>query len=300
MAADSEGTAVGPDQVRIRFWGTRGTCPSPGAHTVRYGGNTSCVEVRNGAGDLLVLDAGSGIRALGDQLQRAGRRETDKTVVHIVLSHRHGDHVLGLPHFAPLLTQRQKVCLHCGNSDAATLLPFVQALLSPPMFPLLDGVTTHLDVCDWSTHDDAAVGHRMRVTRLAANHPGEAAVIRVDDAGHPVLAYAPDNELAYASGTAIVTAWRERLVDALHGIPVLVHDATYTERELGAHAGWGHSSAEEATRFALECDAGRLVLFHHHPNRSDDDVDAMLAACRSIAGKRLEVTAAREGEEIVV
>lgn len=307
MAADSAGMAVQPGRFHIRFWGTRGTCPSPGASTVRYGGNTSCVEVRSDAGDLIVLDAGTGARALGAELQReylragmSGTSAAQESVVHVLLSHRHGDHVLGLPHFTPLLSRTHTVCMLCGNSDAAGLRPFIQALLSPPMFPLLDGVTRHLDLCDWSAGGDLAIGAQTRVHRLPANHPGEAAVLRIDHDGRPVVAYAPDNELAYASDDAAITSWRDGLAASLRGVPVLVHDATYTEREIARHAGWGHSSAEEATRFAIECGAERLVLFHHHPDRTDDAVDAMLAECTALAAGRVHVSAAREGDMMEV
>ncbi len=287
------------ERARIRFWGTRGTCPSPGAQTVRYGGNTSCVEVENASGALLVLDAGTGIRALGDALLRRADARTSSDVLHIVLSHRHGDHVLGLPHFAPLLSRTHTVCLHCGNSDASSLRPFVQSLLSPPLFPLLDGVTRHLDVCDW-TDDRAAIGDAMHVARFPANHPGEAAVLRVHIGSRIALAYAPDNELAYASSDLAIIAWRSQLADALRGVPVLIHDATYIDEELPHHVGWGHSSAQEATRFAMECGAEMLVLFHHHPDRSDDAVDAMERACQEIAGGSLQVVAAREGDVLQV
>ena len=287
-----------PERFRIRFWGARGTCPSPGPRTVRYGGNTSCVEVRTVSGALLVLDAGTGIRALGALLQQ----EADQSVVHLFLSHRHVDHVLGLPHFAPLVTQRRPVCLHCGNSDAATLRPFLQALLSPPIFPLLDGVMDRMETCDWDDVDTRKVADvgAIRVHRLDANHPGAAAVLRIDDEFGPAIAYAPDNELGYHDGDAHTVAWREALVRDLRGVAVLIHDATYTDEELSRHSGWGHSSAEESTRFALEAGARMLVLFHHHPDRSDDGVDAMLDRCREIAGGALEVVAAYEGQEIAV
>ena len=286
------------ERFRIRCWGARGTCPSPGPRTVRYGGNTSCVEVRTAANELLVLDAGSGIRGLGAAMQHDG----DRSTVHVFLSHRHGDHVLGLPHFAPLFASQWSVCLHCGNSDAATLRPFLEALLSPPIFPHLDGLTERLNVCDWTENGSSAyatVGS-ARIHRLRANHPGEAAVLRIDDATGPVVAYAPDNELGYHNGDDATVAWRDSLVQALRGIPLLIHDATYTEEELAKHAGWGHSSAEEATRFALEAGVGSLVLFHHHPDRSDDAVDTILARCRDMAGNGLEVMAAYEGQELRV
>jgi phosphoribosyl 1,2-cyclic phosphodiesterase len=265
---------------------------------VRYGGNTSCIEVRTAANELLVLDAGSGIRALGAALEQNG----DRNAVHLFLSHRHGDHVLGLPHFAPLFADDQSVCLHCGNADAATVRPFLEALLSPPIFPHLDGLTDRLNVCDWTENGSGAhatVGS-TQVHRFRANHPGEAAVLRIDDAGGPAVAYAPDNELGYRNGNGATTAVRTSLLQALRGIPLLIHDATYTEDELPNHAGWGHSSADEATRFALEAGAGRLVLFHHHPDRSDDAVDAILQHCRELAGEKLRISAAYEGQELVV
>ena len=283
----------------MRCWGARGTIPSPGAATVRYGGHTSCVEVRGAADTLLVLDAGTGIRALGAAMQRDG----DHAKVHIVLSHRHGDHVLGLPHFAPLILRDRPVCLHSGNSDARTLRPFLEALLSPPMFPQLAGVIGRLDVCDWGDDGTTLINGHIAVHRLAAAHPGEAAVLRIDDSTGPAIAYAPDNELAYADSSPAVRAWRGRLAGQLRGIPLLIHDATYVDAELARHIGWGHSSAEEATRFALECEAKELLLFHHHPDRSDDAIDELVARCRGIvaeAGKALQVNAAAEGAEYFV
>jgi hypothetical protein len=191
-------------------------------------------------------------------------------------------------------------CLHCGNSDAATLRPFLHALLSPPIFPELTGLTARLDACDWDADGSTRVGATSRVHRLAAHHPGEAAVLRIDDAHGPAIAYAPDNELRYASHDERLTAWRSTLAAQLRGVQVLVHDAMYTDAELPQHAGWGHSSAEEATRFALECGARTLLLFHHHPDRTDDAIDAIVARCQGIAGDAMRVVGAAEGLELAI
>ncbi|HYW31179.1 MAG TPA: MBL fold metallo-hydrolase [Gemmatimonas sp.] len=291
-----------PVRFTIRCWGARGTCPSPGPETVRYGGNTSCIEVRDPAGALIVLDAGTGIRGLGARMEK----ERDDSQVHVFLSHRHGDHVIGLPHFAPLLRHDRPVCLHCGNSDAAALEPFLHALLSPPIFPQLAGVTGRLQSCDWLTESaEDGIWHvahvgSTHVHRLQAHHPGGAAVLRIDDAMGHGIAYAPDNELAYHDTRASTVAWRAALANSIRGIPVLIHDAMYSADELPNHVGWGHSSADEATRFALDAGVGTLVLFHHHPDRSDDGVDSLLARCRDIAGDRLVVLGASEGMELSI
>jgi phosphoribosyl 1,2-cyclic phosphodiesterase len=263
---------------------------------MRYGGNTSCVEVRSPNDDLIILDAGTGIRALGQRLE-------PDTTAHVFLTHRHSDHVIGLPHFAPLFDASRTVRIACGNADAATTRALIDTLLSPPLFPPLPSLLDRLDVRTIADGAPADVASRCLVHRFPARHPGEAAVFRVDDAKGAGVAYAPDNELDYASTDPEVIAWRRGLTLALHGVPVLVHDAMYTEAELSAHRGWGHSSALEATRFAMECVAGLLVLFHHHPDRSDEEMDAIVQECRqlvALSGSSLRVIAAWEGLTLTV
>jgi len=287
-----------PPRFRIRFWGTRGTCPSPGPRTVRYGGNTPCLEVRGGSDSLVVLDAGTGIRALGAQLMH----EQDGLPVHVLLTHRHGDHVLGLPHFTPLTAQTRSVTICCGDGEAASLQTFIDTLLSPPMFPYVDGMMRRLQLCEWPYATPQVVGD-TRVHRFAAQHPGEAAIFRVDDSHGAALAYAPDNELAYHDTTPRMLAWRVQLIEWLYAVPVLVHDATYMHSELPRHRRWGHSSAVEATQLALDCKAGMVVLFHHHPDRDDDSIENMVEECRALvatSGSPLRVLAAWEGLALTV
>lgn len=285
-------------RVRIRFWGTRGTCPSPGPRTVRYGGNTPCVEVRatNGGADgpIVVLDAGSGIRLLGQHLMQHGEAQR---AIHVFLSHRHMDHVLGLAHFAPLFGRERAIQICCGDSEQESVPEFVASLVAPPMFPHIDGLARAIEICDWPAGNRLDVG-ALFVTRHPARHPGEAAVFQVHDAHGPILAYAPDNELGYDDADPAVTAWRTSLVQSLRGVPMLVHDATYLPHELPEHRGWGHSSSAEAVRFAVECEAGTLVLFHHHPDRDDEAVERLVEGAReqvARAGGTLRVLAAWEG-----
>jgi ribonuclease BN (tRNA processing enzyme) len=176
-------------------------------------------------------------------------------------------------------------------------------LLSPPLFPALDGIANSLDIAEFDAEGSAAVSAQVTVRMLPARHPGGAAIFVVSDAEGAVLAYAPDNELAYDSSDFDITEWRAELARSLQGIPILVHDAMYRADELTTHVGWGHSSAEEATRFALECNAGALLLFHHHPDRDDIAIDDIVEACRATvsgAGSEMRVEAASEGMQLSV
>ncbi len=289
---------AGPVRARIQLWGVRGTAPSPGAHTLRHGGNTSCVEVRTAGGSRILLDAGTGLRACGAAMDGGS-----SGIVHLVLSHRHGDHVFGLANFAPLIAGTHDVEITCGNAAGSELRPLVEALLGPPLFPALDGMLARLRFRDWSDADTVDIDSATRIRRHAARHPGAASVLVLADATGPTLAFAPDNELAWASTDPTVLAWRDALAKSLRGVPLLIHDAMYRDTELGTHVGWGHSSATEATRFAAACEAGSLLLFHHHPDRHDDEIDAMVEECGALArslGSDVCVMAAAEGMLIEV
>jgi phosphoribosyl 1,2-cyclic phosphodiesterase len=252
------------------------------------------VEVRDAQGPVVVLDAGSGIRLLGQHMMREGEAQR---AIHVFLSHRHMDHVQGLAHFAPLFGRERAIQICCGDGEHHSVPQFVTSLVSPPMFPYVEGLAQAIEICDWPAGDRIDVG-ALHVTRCPARHPGDAAVFLVHDAGGPLLAYAPDNELGYAVRDPAVAAWRAALADSMRGVPVLVHDATYLASELPTHQGWGHSSSEEAVRFALACEAGTLVLFHHHPDRDDDAVERVVEAAReqvAAAGGSLRILAAWEG-----
>ncbi len=290
-------------RFRLRCWGARGTVPSPGAKTVRYGGNTTCVEVRTGADELLVLDAGTGLRALGQQLLLNGNAHDASLPTQLLLTHHHSDHVIGLPHFAPLFRDDRSIVVTSGSSDSETTRALLLSLLTPPLFPPLPTLTERVTVRGFDNGSPFPLGARCMVHRFPARHPGGASIFRVDDDKGPGLAFAPDNELDYDSTDDDVIAWRRGLTLALHGVPLLLHDATYSDSELASHHGWGHSSALEATRFAMECVAGMLVLFHHHPDRSDDALDSIVQECRqlvSISGSSLRVIAAWEGLTLTV
>lgn len=235
-------------------------------------------------GSRVILDAGTGLRPLGLTFPPAAPSVAGaRAQVTVLLSHLHGDHVIGLAHFAPLTTRSHLVRVACGGVDEGDLRALVTGQLSAPLFPVLDGLAESVQVGAFDHAGVFAVSEGCRVVALPAQHPGGAVVLRVDDVHGPLVAYAPDNELALWNTDPAITAWRTELAGNLRGVPVLVHDATYVDDELASHRGWGHSSAEEATCFAMECGASTLWLTHHHPERSDHAIDALVTRCQSLA-----------------
>ncbi len=312
-----------PVRAQIRCWGVRGTCPSPGPGTVRFGGNTACVEVRTADGAVVVLDGGTGLRQLGATLEaepkggrgspvRSGRPELDQLAnsmsdpmapVQLFLSHLHCDHVIGLPHFAPMLQDHRDILMRCGGTTAEALRTLVQSLFDVPLFPPIPGALKRVRYLEWDARDGVGVSASCRVRQLTGRHPGGASIITVEDESGLLLAYAPDNELGYASSDPTVHAWRAALIEQLQGVPVLLHDATYTHDELPHHQGWGHSSSSEAARFAAACNAGQLQLFHHHPDRDDDALTRMITDAATLVrtlGSQTSVHGATEGTILLV
>ncbi len=231
-------------------------------------------------GETLVLDAGSGLRALGTRGRSTGG------TFEVLLTHRHLDHLDGLPHFAPLYANDARVRVRCASVGAGDLRASLRTILSPPLFPVsFDQLARTLDVASCDGRPATYLDHQLEVAQTMAQHPGGAGIYRIADASGPLFAYAPDNELAERAGDAQVATWRRELAVFLRDVPVLVHDATYVDDELVQHAGWGHSSAEEATRLALACGAGTLVLHHHHPDRTDDDVARIVERCQAIVDR---------------
>lgn len=296
---------VNTPRFRLRCWGARGTLPSPGPQTLRYGGHTSCVEIQPSNGARVIFDAGSGIRALGAHILRQQTASVEKVdaLIHLFLTHQHFDHIIGLPHFQPLRSDNNRVVVRCGNATREQLQELVRSVLAPPLFVSMPMLDDTLRIESFESGVPVPVGDGCVVHRLEARHNGGAAIFRVDDNFGPAIAFAPDNELSYGSVDARVVQWRASIVRELRQIPVLIHDAMYHSNEVVRYVGWGHSSAEEATQLAMECNAGRLVLFHHHPDRADSEIDDLVWNCRSLAhkaGSRLQIDAAYEGMTIVV
>ena len=249
------------------IWGCRGSLATPGAATLGYGGNTSCVELRLDDGSTVVLDAGTGIRELGLRLANGPRAP-----INLLLTHLHLDHLAGLPFFAPLWDDRAE--LHIWAPFArADLAKALARYMSPPLFPVSisdvpASVTFHdLPERTWTLGSAHVFSERVR-------HVGPTVGYRIEDAGRS-LAYLPDHEPYALDEPGAVKRQRVSGHGLARDASILIHDAQYLETEYPARTGWGHSSVAHATAFASAARAERLVLFHHDPLHSDDDLTAL-------------------------
>ncbi|HZO25098.1 MAG TPA: response regulator [Chloroflexota bacterium] len=294
--------------MRVRFWGTRGSIASPGASTVRYGGNTPCVEVRTDDDTLLIFDCGTGARALGMLLAQGS-----PVRAHLFLSHTHSDHIQGLPFFVPAFQPGSHLTIYGPAGVDRSFPRAVGGQMDYAYFPVPIGdLPSHVDFEELGEGSFSVGAARVLTQNL--NHTGPCLGYRLE-VGGITLVYATDHE-PYAFPT-----WRPdrraesfepesllhpgdlRHAEFLRGADLVIHDTQYTEAEYPAKVGWGHSPVEYAVDLAIVGRAKRLALFHHDPNRGDEAVDALLAASRARAaktGRRLDITAAAEGEQITL
>ncbi len=273
--------------MHVTLWGTRGSVAAPGPETARYGGNTSCVEVRGADGTVLILDAGTGIRRLGAALPRTLRR------VDLLLTHLHMDHLQGLGFFAPLYNPAMEVHIWGPASTTLSLQARLTRYMSPPLFP----VRLRDLPCTLHLHEvpcgEIAIG-TFTITAAFVCHPGPTVGYRIAAAG-AVLTYLPDHEPAL--GVPRFPWRREWTSGAMLAADadLLIHDAQYSPEEYPEHIGWGHSSLQHTLAFATLTGAKHLVLFHHDPSHTDADLDRLIAAAVGLAQPSYAVTPGTEG-----
>lgn len=262
--------------MKARVWGCRGSLAAPGAETLRYGGNTSCVEVRLDSGEVLVLDAGTGMRPLGVSLDGEGTTE-----VHILLTHLHLDHLQGLGFFRPFFQPGVNIHIWGPPSPVQSLAERIGMYLSPPLFPVrLADVPSNVTFHD-APEDGVTVGS-AHVQACPVTHQGPTVGYRVTEAGRS-LVYLPDHEpsLGVADLDSHPDEWISGL-DLAAAADVLLHDAQYGDDEYDRHVGWGHSAIAHVVTFARKADVGRLVLFHHDPYHDDAQLERLLAEARAL------------------
>lgn len=285
----------------VTFWGARGSIPTPGPHTTRYGGNTPCVAVRQvtrSDDHLVILDAGTGIRPLGSVL---AQQANGSLQVDLLLSHTHWDHIQGLPFFAPFFGQGNTVRIWGARQGNVDLSLILRQQMHPVVFPVpIDELAADLSVQHVEPGGFEIDGFAVRAFRL--RHPGRTLGYRLTPPGGGAsVAYVTDNELGPGGSYRVGPRWRERFVQFLEGVDVLVHDAMFAERDLARYRGWGHSSPDEAVAVAAEAGVKTLVLFHHRPEHDDAAMDTLVAEARrrgEAAG--VEVLAATEGLQLTL
>ncbi|MDX1613651.1 MAG: MBL fold metallo-hydrolase [Candidatus Promineifilaceae bacterium] len=254
--------------MHVKLWGTRGSVASPGPETTKYGGNTSCVEVRGRDGTVLVLDAGTGIRRLGDALPRSLER------VDILLTHLHLDHLQGIGFFSPL--RRRDVEVHIWG-PASTTLSLRQRLaryLSPPLFPVYIRDLAARVILHEVASDVFQIGE-FTISSSLILHVDTTAGFRINSPSGTV-AYLPDHEPALGVVDFPAAPEWTSGYDLAAGADLLIHDCQYTDEQYRERIGWGHSSMAQAFKFAQLAEVERLVPFHHDPTHSDADLDRLL------------------------
>jgi phosphoribosyl 1,2-cyclic phosphodiesterase len=261
---------------------------------VKYGGNTSCLEVR-AADRVLIFDAGSGIRHLGEHLVQQG-----DVAAELFLTHFHWDHIQGLPFFRPLYTADTHLRVHGARQGTSDVQALIAGQMGPIYFPVpFEALSAQLsfrdlDATPIQVGDVEVLPHRVR-------HPMNTFGFRVNHAGAGI-AYIPDNELI-GGHYDMPPGWHESLRSFLGGVDVLIHDAMYTDDEYQRFAGWGHSTFTDAVRLAEEAGVRRLLLFHHSPERTDAALDRIVETLQNDLARRnsgLQLGVAAEGEDILL
>lgn len=273
--------------MEITFFGVRGSIASPGPETAGVGGNTSCVEVVCG-GERIILDAGTGLRRLGDRMMADGSLEAT-----MLLSHQHWDHIQGIPFFVPAYIPSARLRVYGGVNGVMSLRETLEHQMTAPVFPVrLDELGAQIDLCEVRSGHSFSVGD-ARVKAIKVNHPGGCFAYRIDFEGTSVV-YATDTEHYACVDPAL------RLL--AQGADVLIYDSQYTPEEYRGDAGrskvgWGHSTYVAGAELARSAGVGKYVLFHHDPSRSDAKVAEIEAKAQGLFP---ESVAAREGMKIAL
>jgi phosphoribosyl 1,2-cyclic phosphodiesterase/ActR/RegA family two-component response regulator len=311
-AQKSNGARHGASETRLKFWGVRGSIASPGPETVKYGGNTSCVEVRAG-GEIIILDAGTGIRKLGLALTEEFQ---DRPIdLNLLITHTHWDHIQGFPFFPPAYDSKNEVTIYGFEGARLGLQNTLSSQMESPYFPIsMRQMPGHLAVRELKemSFRVGAIGVKAHFL----NHPGLSVGYRLFTPGGSI-SYLPDVELfqrlrtRWKNGSAparreefsTVPKEDQSALEFVRGSEVLILDSQYDAIEYDQHIGWGHSCFEDTVTFAMQAGVRRLFMFHHDPSHADEKISNMVAQAREMtrrAHSPLIIEAAREGCEVTL
>ena len=279
--------------MRLTVWGARGSIPVSGQQYVRYGGDTTCLEIETASGDVLVLDAGTGMRALGNKYVHLPR---SRRVFNILLTHAHWDHLLGFPFFKPLFRKGTSINIHGCASAQESVHHFFEKTMQAPFFPV-DLADVAADLHFAQPCEAFTIGS-VECTLFPMNHPNGGFGFKLTENGRS-LAFFPDNELGFSHPDG---ASFDAYAGFVRGVDLLIHDAEYLPEEYESFSrGWGHSIYQDTVRLALKGGVGRLLLWHLNQDRDDDGVDRMVARARQLiedAGAEIPCESARTGLSI--
>lgn len=286
--------------ILVRFWGTRGSIPTPGSKTRRYGGNTSCVAI-DVDGSLFILDAGTGLRELGDDLVALNPGSIE---AHLLFSHTHWDHIQGFPFFRPAYQPSTQLHVYEIARDDERFTRLLQGQMRSEYFPVkFSDLGSSILPEYFSNGQNQINGVRLRC--LEQNHPGRSFAYRMETHDRTIV-YATDTELdlmlenaaASSRDPEILRIVPRRILDFVRDADLLIADAQYTDEEYVNKVGWGHSRIATVVDMAVVANVKRLALFHHDPSHSDDHIDSIVETARQRAelrGSKIDVFAAREG-----
>ena len=300
--------------MQITFWGVRGSYPVPGAATVRYGGQTSCVEVRSESGDCIIVDAGTGMRALGNKL--AGEAAGRPGQYHVLLSHVHWDHIQGLPFFSPAYTPGTRISVYALLTAADELNQVIGGITRHEFFPMpLEAVPASFDFQKVEPGLDFVIG-AFHITPIALNHPFGSVGYRIDADGSSwayVADTAPFDQVLHkqhflpgpeplsADDKTALEAMRAALVKRLQGVDTVVYDTHFLPEEYARFPHYGHSTPDQALEICAEANVRRLVLYHHAPAHTDDQMDQIAARYLAKGATRdIEVLTSFEGMSVPI
>jgi len=275
---------MGPG-YKLRFWGARGTVPTPSPDKLRFGGNTSCLSIALGDHEHIILDCGTGLRLLGNSVAERGSDVAGR--YHVFFTHYHFDHVEGLPLFQPLYNPNSTITLHGFEANGRSVQDILESLIRPPYFPVsLASVPSEVD---YVTAGEAphVIGD-ITVSSLALNHPDGCLSYRLENRDRRIV-YATDHEHG-------VEETDRALIEFARGVDYLIYDTTYMHTEYETlRKGWGHSTWYAAVQIAMAARVKTLVLFHHHPEHSDEELQEVLRVARE---EFPSTEVAREGLEL--
>jgi phosphoribosyl 1,2-cyclic phosphodiesterase len=279
--------------MRIKFWGTRGSIPVPGKHTTRYGGNTTCLELTLQSGRKVIIDAGTGIRALGDKLAS----ENERVDIHLLMTHIHWDHILGFPFFAPIYDPSTRILIDGYRTCMKGLRSTFDSKMGDGFFPIrFDEVKAEVQYIDRLGQGELEIDGTV-IDSVPLQHPQGGFGYRFRE-GEKTLVFITDNELREDARTGRKPKGYAKFSE---NADILIHDCQYTAQEIDKRKGWGHSDYRAVADLASQANVKRLILFHHDPSRKDPEVTAIRIQCEELAKEKnstMIIEAAQEETEL--